>query len=76
MRHQGEGRSKEKREASEALTEFVRLQCPYCGEWQQVFVDPESQGEMVEDCEVCCQPWRLQVRHDPHGQPQVQVERL
>ena len=42
--------------------------CPYCGETNTVSVDPGSGDEQsyVEDCQVCCQPWRVSVhyRHD------------
>ena len=35
--------------------------CPYCGDANEVSVDPgggDSQ-EYVEDCQTCCQPWRV-----------------
>jgi hypothetical protein len=39
----------------------AEVMCPYCGEMNEVAVDPgggDSQ-EYVEDCQVCCQPWRV-----------------
>ena len=39
--------------------------CPYCGEAVLIAIDPgsgESQ-EYVEDCQVCCQPWRVTVMY-------------
>lgn len=43
------------------------VQCPYCGEYVAIEVDPASAGTMVQDCEVCCQPWHLEVSRDPDG---------
>lgn len=41
-----------------------RVQCPYCFEWVEVWLDPTDLGELVMDCEVCCRPWVLEVRAD------------
>lgn len=38
--------------------------CPYCGEEIEIFLEQDVAGEMVYDCEVCCNPWRLLVRSD------------
>lgn len=37
--------------------------CPYCGEAVEVLVDPggQSHQEYIEDCPVCCRPWRVRV---------------
>jgi hypothetical protein len=35
--------------------------CPYCGEDVEVFVEPDVRGSLVQDCEVCCNPWLLRV---------------
>ena len=43
--------------------------CPYCGEENMVSLDPGS-GEAqdyVEDCQVCCQPWRVSVHYSGDG---------
>lgn len=43
--------------------------CPYCGEENHVALDPgsgESQ-DYVEDCQVCCQPWRVSVEYTSDG---------
>lgn len=42
----------------------VIVQCPYCGEEVEVVVEADIVGEMVQDCEVCCNPWRMEVRRD------------
>jgi len=35
--------------------------CPYCGEQVEIFVESEVRGTFVQDCEVCCNPWRVRV---------------
>jgi hypothetical protein len=35
--------------------------CPYCGEPVDVYVEPDMRGSFVQDCEVCCNPWRIRV---------------
>ncbi|MEN9817251.1 MAG: Cysteine-rich, partial [Gemmatimonadota bacterium] len=29
--------------------------------------------EYVEDCEVCCRPWRVEVTYDETGAPSVEL---
>lgn len=38
-------------------------QCPYCGEWVEVEVDPGGGAHQryTEDCPVCCRPWVVTV---------------
>lgn len=38
--------------------------CPYCGETTTLSVDPGggSNQQYIEDCKVCCNPWRVSVR--------------
>jgi hypothetical protein len=38
--------------------------CPYCGEDVEIYLEPEVRGSLVQDCEVCCNPWRVQVVDD------------
>ena len=54
------------------------VECPYCGESVEITLDPGSgaQQEYVEDCEVCCQPWRVVVSYDDEGQAEVSVTPL
>ena len=46
------------------LTITVVLDCPYCGEPVELSIEGDLMGEMVRDCEVCCNPWRMIVRRD------------
>jgi len=52
--------------------------CPYCAEAVNIGVDPGSgtSQEYVEDCPVCCQPWRVRVKFDQSGLAQVDLEEL
>jgi hypothetical protein len=40
--------------------QFV-VTCPYCGEDIEIYVEPDVKGTFVQDCEVCCNPWRVRV---------------
>ena len=42
------------------MTEF-HVVCPYCGEESELYVEPDVHGTLVQDCEVCCNPWRVRV---------------
>ncbi len=35
--------------------------CPYCGEEVEIYVESDVRGSFVQDCEVCCNPWRVRV---------------
>jgi len=49
--------------------------CPYCGEQVQIALDPGGgpAQRYVEDCEVCCRPWDVEVRWDGEGSATVTV---
>jgi hypothetical protein len=44
-------------------TEFL-ITCPYCSEEVEIYLEPDTRGVMVQDCEVCCNPWQLRIRSD------------
>ncbi len=46
------------------MEEYFSVTCPYCGEQVEVYVEPDVRGSFVQDCEVCCNPWRLHVSRD------------
>lgn len=54
------------------------VQCPYCNEAVEVVLDPGggAEQEYVEDCQVCCRPWRVRVRWDEEGRAGVVVSAL
>ena len=41
--------------------QFV-VECPYCGEHVEIYVEADISDWFVQDCEVCCNPWRVRVR--------------
>jgi Cysteine-rich CPXCG len=53
--------------------EFV-VECPYCGEQVDVYVEADVKGSFVQDCEVCCNPWRVNVRYED-GERYIAVSR-
>jgi hypothetical protein len=52
--------------------------CPHCGEANELGLDPGGGPlqEYVEDCQVCCRPWRVTVRYDAAGSADVFTEPL
>ena len=54
------------------------VDCPHCGAPVEVALDPGGGAtqDYVEDCEVCCQPWRVTVRYDTEGHADVSVNAL
>ena len=42
---------------------FVVL-CPYCGEEVEIYVEPDVESTFIQDCEICCNPWRVRVHRD------------
>lgn len=53
------------------------VECPYCGESNEVALDPGSGSdqEYVEDCQVCCRPWLMHVRYGRDGVAEIEVIR-
>jgi hypothetical protein len=48
--------------------------CPYCGETVELYIEPDVRGTFVQDCEVCCNPWRVRVTR-VDGAKHVEVRR-
>ena len=46
------------------VEDTVRVRCPYCREWVDLYIDPDTTGTLVEDCAVCCRPWSVIVERD------------
>lgn len=59
------------------MGDWIELQCPYCFECQEIFIEIDLAGALVQDCEVCCNPWQLRVHRDRDTQAvSVSIERL
>jgi hypothetical protein len=50
--------------------------CPYCGEMNEIAIDPGGGAtqEYVEDCQVCCRPWRVLVSYREDGSAEIHVD--
>ena len=57
------------------MDDVVTVTCPYCFETVELYVDPDTRGELVEDCAVCCQPWRVIAERGDGGELSVVVDR-
>jgi hypothetical protein len=51
------------------MNDYFLVTCPYCGEEIDLYIEPDVAGAFVQDCEVCCNPWRVLVwgRGDDRG---------
>lgn len=49
--------------------------CPYCGADVELLLDPGGGAaqQYVEDCEVCCRPWRVSALWDEEGRAVVRL---
>lgn len=56
----------------------AEVTCPYCSASVTIALDPGSGGlqHYVEDCQVCCRPWQVEVRYDAGGHARVTVSAL
>ena len=45
----------------EGMESEFTVTCPYCGETVEIYVEPDVRGTLVQDCEVCCNPWHVRV---------------
>jgi hypothetical protein len=43
------------------MDEEFEVTCPYCGEGSVIYVEADVSDSFVQDCEVCCNPWRIRV---------------
>ena len=43
------------------MDERFEVTCPYCGEQVEIYVERDTSGRFVQDCEVCCNPWLVRV---------------
>ncbi|MCB9598115.1 MAG: CPXCG motif-containing cysteine-rich protein [Sandaracinaceae bacterium] len=59
---------------SETDSDVALVSCPWCFETIELYVDPETRGAFIEDCEICCRPWRVYATRED-GEVHVSVER-
>lgn len=53
----------------------LEVTCPWCFEAVELWVDPETEGAFVQDCDVCCRPWQVWASRDEDGDLLVDVGR-
>jgi len=56
------------------MSDSFLVSCPYCGEEIELYLEPDTRGDLVQDCEVCCNPWLVRVREED-GERDVAVSR-
>jgi Cysteine-rich CPXCG len=44
------------------MDDLFPVECPYCGETSEIYLEADVRGTFVQDCEVCCNPWQISVR--------------
>jgi hypothetical protein len=74
---QDQGEQDEDEQGPEGTLETeATVLCPYCGEINEIALDPGGgrNQEYVEDCQVCCRPWRVFVSYLPDGSAEVALE--
>ena len=62
-------------DSAAALETEADVTCPHCGETMTITLDPGGgrTQEYVEDCQVCCRPWRVRLWYDAAGAVDVQL---
>lgn len=46
------------------MNQEFEVTCPYCGETCEIFLESDVTGTLIQDCEVCCNPWRVRVVYE------------
>ena len=57
------------------MDDSFAVSCPYCGEEIDLYLEPDVRGDLVQDCEVCCNPWLVRVVVDEDEQRSVVISR-
>ena len=61
--------------AMDAIDDTIDVTCPWCFEVVSLYVDPTTDGQLVQDCDVCCHPWAITILRGPEGELDVLVDR-
>jgi uncharacterized Zn finger protein len=56
------------------MSDSFLVQCPYCGEEIELYLEADVRGDLVQDCEVCCNPWLVRILDDD-GERDIVVSR-
>ena len=52
---------------TDSVQEDFVVTCPYCAEEVEIHVEADVTGTLVQDCDVCCNPWLVRVTGDDEG---------
>ena len=56
------------------MNEAFPVTCPYCGEEVDVYLEEDLHGVLIQDCEVCCNPWQLRLVWED-GERRIEIAR-
>ena len=61
--------------AETSIDDVHDVECPYCGALNEIVVDASGGASQsyVEDCQVCCRPWEVEVTIDEDGRVQIEL---
>jgi hypothetical protein len=57
------------------MNDTFDVSCPYCGADVQIYLEPDLRGPVIQDCEVCCNPWLIRVHGGEDGERVVDISR-
>ena len=57
------------------IEDIAEILCPYCGSPNELFIEADSQGAMVEDCSTCCRPINIRASRNANAQLDVAAAR-
>lgn len=59
----------------QARDDSASVICPYCGQENEILLDwgGAAWQDYEEDCQVCCRPWRVNVRYGEDGTATVEA---
>lgn len=58
------------------MDNVLDVTCPFCGESSTIEAEPGGgrEQEFVQDCPVCCRPWRVRIRFRRDGTADVDID--
>lgn len=56
------------------MDDHFLVECPYCFEEVEIYLEPDVSGVLVQDCEVCCRPWTVRIVRS-RGERHVELSR-
>jgi hypothetical protein len=62
-------------ESDARIDDVHDVECPYCGALNEITIDVSGGASQsyVEDCQVCCRPWEVEVTIDEDGHASIEL---